>query len=81
MKKYWRFYRDYVHANGAAETTAVMESLFDQAGPCTEFLRLAVHYALDYGRLPDHMHAALVLTGGEFVSQYLARIDKPEVVG
>jgi hypothetical protein len=81
MKKYWRYYRDYVNSFNMEEAIKVLDDLFENDGPCTAFARLAVHFANDHGRLPDHMHAALILTGGDLVGKYLEKIaEHSEVI-
>lgn len=74
MKRYWRYYRDYVNCFNMEEATRVLDDLFENYGPCTAFIRLSVQFAKDHGRLPDHMHAALVLTGGDLVGKYLENL-------
>ena len=40
-----------------------------------DFMKLAARFGADHGRLPDNLHAAALLTGGEFCKQYLDNLS------
>lgn len=78
LKTYWRYYRDYIRADERSEAEMVMEKMFDKMGVGVDFMRIASHFARDYGRLPDHMHAAVVLSGGEYSGEYMRNLSGRE---
>lgn len=73
LKSYWRLYQSYVRSDTREEALEVMTDA--SSAPADYFLRLASHFARDYGRLPDELHNIVVLTGGEHAAEYLKNLS------
>lgn len=70
MQKLWGFCQRYVKADTRDEAAAVLSDALDHL-PHDDFIKMAKRFGEDYGRLPDHLHAAVILTGGDVAKQYL----------
>lgn len=73
LKSYWRLYQGYVRSDTREEALEILERA--SSASMEHFLRLAVHFALDYGRLPDELHNIILLTGGSNASDYLENLS------
>lgn len=72
LKSYWKLYQGYVRSDTREEALEVMNRA---SASIEHFLRLASHFARDYGRLPDELHNVVVLTGGENAAEYLKNLS------
>lgn len=73
LKTYWRLYQAYVRSDTREEALQVMRVA--SSSSVEHFLRLASHFAIDHGRLPDELHNIVVLTGGLFAANYLKNLS------
>lgn len=72
LKSYWKAYRAYLKADTREEAMEVLESV---SGSTEHLVRLSVHFGRDYGRLPDHLHNMILLSGGESSRDYLSNLS------
>lgn len=72
MKTYWRLYQRYVRADTFEEAAQVLQEALSVSH--SDFMKLAARFGDDYGRLPDNLHAAAILTGGEHSKGYLENL-------
>lgn len=73
LKSYWRLYQGYVRADTREESLEVLQKAVSVS--MEHFMRLAVHFSRDYGRMPDELHNVVVLTGGEHAAEYLKNLS------
>lgn len=73
LKTYWKLYQGYVRSDTRDEALEIMTRA--SSASVEHFLRLASHFAKDYGRLPDELHNIVVLTGGEHAASYLKNLS------
>lgn len=73
LRTYWRLYQGYVRSDTREEALEVMNAA--SSASTEHFLRLAFHFAKDYGRLPDELHNIVILTGGQHASDYLKNLS------
>jgi hypothetical protein len=71
-KRYWKEYKSYVLADSREDALEVLERV--SADP-SHLVRLSVAFSRDWGRLPDHLHNMIVLSGGKSAGEYLANIS------
>lgn len=83
-KSAYRLYSDYLNCNNNSEITEASarrrkaEKVLRRAVEISadHLLRLAPHFAEDYGRLPDDLHNMVILTGGDLAARYLEWLEK-----
>ena len=73
LKSYWKLYQGYLRSNTRDEAMEIMVKA--SSASVEHFLRLALHFAKDYGRLPDELHNIVLLTGGELAAEYLKNLS------
>ena len=73
LKSLWRFYQRYIRALSQAEAVCVLEEALEISH--ADFMKLAARFGADHGRLPDNLHAAALLTGGDFCKQYIENLS------
>lgn len=74
LKTMWRYFQRYVRAESSEEAAEILgEVLLIHPG---HFMDMACRYGCDYGRLPDNLHAAAILMGGEKIKSYFEEISK-----
>lgn len=79
LKGYWRVYQQYVKADTFEEAVQVLE--YALGGSHSDFMKLASRFGEDHGRLPDNLHAAALLIGGELCKKYLGNLEKSGKTG
>lgn len=72
LKSMWRLYQKYIRTDSFDEAVAVLEEALGLSPD--DFLKLAARFGADHGRLPDNLHAAAVLMGGNFSKDYLENL-------
>ena len=72
LKSYWKVYRAYLKADTREEAIGVLDLA---SGSMEHLVRLSVHFCRDYGRLPDHLHNMILLSGGDSARDYLSNLS------
>lgn len=72
-KSAYRLYSDYLSCDSSEEAEKVLRRAVEISAD--HLLRLAPHFAEDYGRLPDDLHNMVILTGGDLAARYLGWLD------
>lgn len=72
-KTLWRYYQRYIRSESSEQAAEVLADALSVSPE--HFMKLASRYGADHGRLPDNLHAAVVLLGGELSSAYLENLS------